>query len=530
SDMVAYYKAQARKERRYKHIEIFDYSISKDYILDKAALIYLAKKGEYKDDYLDRDIFPNENESLVQTKPAKTEEKPAEKPSISDKQANREKIRITMLQATNREKALALAVKLTEEMPDMDYEITSELQSVIQHNKWLGIEIKMPKTPFKGDSDAEVRKSITQLQKAFDGTGYSFNLIRLDKNSVMGQLSFSKDFSTRLNYIRNSKDIWVLFDNNYSNAGSLEFLDPVAKAITKWLNGENVEPFMAGIDPNWDIQFRSIPRVIADKLSAAKEKGENSTSKASTLTESKTINDSKKEDSIQPTSKTPLLDKNNSFMDLVRDGKATAEQFKQSFDDLFANKEAVIAELNTLTKDQLLKKGGYNIQYRYKNDKKSEVAEAVYDSMIAKYALGRGISYGMGKNSYENAVKKMVDDTDQARLDDFAKEYKQMIDDRAKKIAEKAEALKNPQTLEDYRNLVRSKMADGSTRQEAFLSLTPEQRIKYDELEAESTKEAREAKKRALQSTVNTASQTTTGTIIETKHTRDGYDLFVVQL
>ena len=30
-----------------------------------------------------------------------------------------------MLQATNREKALALAVKLTEEMPDMDYEITS---------------------------------------------------------------------------------------------------------------------------------------------------------------------------------------------------------------------------------------------------------------------------------------------------------------------------------------------------------------------------------------------------------------------
>ena len=58
----------------------------------------------------------------------KTEEKPAEKPSISDKQANREKIRITMLQATNREKALALAVKLTEEMPDMDYEITSELQ------------------------------------------------------------------------------------------------------------------------------------------------------------------------------------------------------------------------------------------------------------------------------------------------------------------------------------------------------------------------------------------------------------------
>ena len=62
------------------------------------------------------------------------------------------------------------------------------------------------------------------------------------------------------------------FDNNYSNAGSLEFLDPVAKAITKWLNGENVEPFMAGIDPNWDIQFKSIPRVIAGQIKVPQKK------------------------------------------------------------------------------------------------------------------------------------------------------------------------------------------------------------------------------------------------------------------
>ena len=61
------------------------------------------------------------------------------------------------------------------------------------------------------------------------------------------------------------------------------------------------------------------------------------------------------------------------------------------------------------------------------------------------------------------------------------------------------------------------------------MSLTPEQRIKYDELEAESTKETREAKN-APYNQLLTASQTTTGTIIETKHTRDGYDLFVVQL
>ena len=100
-------------------------------------------------------------------------------------------------------------------------------------------------------------------------------------------------------------------------------------------------------------------------------------------------------------------------MDLVRDGKATAEEFKQYFDDLFANKDAVIAELNTLTKDQLFKEGSYNIQYRYKNDKKSVIAEAVYREMIGRCSLGGTISYGMGKNGYENAVKKLVDGTDQ---------------------------------------------------------------------------------------------------------------------
>ena len=76
-------------------------------------------------------------------------------------------------------------------------------------------------------------------------------------------------------------------------------------------------------------------------------------------------------------------------MDLVRDGKVTTENLKQSFDDLFANKDAVIARIKHLNKDQLFKEGSYNIQYRYKNDKKSVIAEAVYHEMIARYSFGR---------------------------------------------------------------------------------------------------------------------------------------------
>ena len=71
--------------------------------------------------------------------------------------------------------------------------------------------------------------------------------------------------------------------------------------------------------------------------------------------------------------------------------------------------------------------------------------------------------------------------------------------------------------------------SDGKTRAESFLDLTPEQRIRYDELEAESTREAREARKRAAKTEVRAAGQTTSGQIIATKHTRDGYDLWITR-
>ena len=86
------------------------------------------------------------------------------------------------------------------------------------------------------------------------------------------------------------------------------------------------------------------------------------------------------------------------------------------------------------------------------------------------------------------------------------------------------------QTLADFREVLNAKIREGMTRKEAFLTLTPEQRIQYDTLEAESTREAREARKRAQKTEVRSAGQTTAGEIVATKHTRDGYDLFVVKL
>lgn len=233
----------------------------------------------------------------------------------------------------------------------------------------------------------------------------------------------------------------------------------------------------------------------------------------------------------KPASKTPTVDRHEALMKSVREGKATADQFKSAFESLVANKDAVIAELETKTKAELLKAGGYQyFQTRYANEKKADVAQALYRELLDDYSLGDGYSYGMGKNAKEEAVRRIVEATDDAKLKQYAKDRQAAIAEAQAERAAKAAAMDNPQTLADFKAIIAKHIGEGKSAREAFLALTPEQRIQFDTLAAESTREAREARKRERKTEVRAAGQTTGGEIIATKHTRDGYDLFVVQL
>ena len=227
-------------------------------------------------------------------------------------------------------------------------------------------------------------------------------------------------------------------------------------------------------------------------------------------------------------SKTPTIDAHNATMAAVREGKATAEQFKASFESLVASKDAVIAELSTKTKADLLQ--NYGGWMRYSSDTKADIVSKAYQDMVGFYVLGESLTYGMGKGAYEAAVRQRVEATDDAKLQQYVKDLQAEIAEAQAIRAERAAAIENPQTLSDFREAINVKVRDGMTRKEAFLTLTPEQRIKYDTLEAEGTREARETRKRALKTQVRAADQTTGGQIIATKHTKNGYDLFVVQL
>lgn len=218
----------------------------------------------------------------------------------------------------------------------------------------------------------------------------------------------------------------------------------------------------------------------------------------------------------------------------ARSGDITADEFKAAFAAVLNNKDAFVAELSALTKPQLLEKYP-GLQYRYKNEKKADVVKAAYDGLLSRYSLGEGISYSMGKGSYERAIAAMVDGTTDDALAEYAASIKRSADERESARAEALAGMENPETLEDFNRLLRAKAADmgeGVTFQQVRMELPIEHRIKFDELAAEKSRAERASRKTAQQEqSIRAPGEPVTATeIIKTKHTKHGHDLWQFNL
>ncbi|WP_057092015.1 PLxRFG domain-containing protein [Comamonas thiooxydans] len=239
-------------------------------------------------------------------------------------------------------------------------------------------------------------------------------------------------------------------------------------------------------------------------------------------------------------SKQPTLEAHIALMRRVREGKATAAELREGFKRTEGAREALTAELGTMKKAELLRTGGMSFAYRHKDDRKEEIVEALASRVLDEFSLGRNYgpsSYmatmeGIAKHKKikAQALRDLVDSLTDEDISSHAKAIeKSRADDKARSEAQ-AKVLADPQTLEDFHAVMRHHVAKGDSRQDAFLKLTAEQRARYDALEAESTRSAREATKAKRRTEVASAGQTTAGDVIETKHTKHGHDLFVVQL
>ncbi|ROH88014.1 PLxRFG domain-containing protein [Pseudomethylobacillus aquaticus] len=215
----------------------------------------------------------------------------------------------------------------------------------------------------------------------------------------------------------------------------------------------------------------------------------------------------------------------------ILDYKVTADEVKASFNSLIDNKESLLEELGKMTKPELLDRFP-GIGFRYKNERKDRVIEAAYNDMLDDFALRNSISWGMssGLDGYAAGVRAFIEKITDEDVRAYADKVNAARSEREAERQGRNAGMQEPKTLDDFQNLLRSKMGTGLDFKQARLSLSPEQRATFDDLTASKTMAERAGRKENQKTEVRVAGQTVSGQIIETKHTKKGHDLYVVQL
>lgn len=234
----------------------------------------------------------------------------------------------------------------------------------------------------------------------------------------------------------------------------------------------------------------------------------------------------------------PEWDSFADFWNALVDGKSgSIEDVHEAFSTLLDRAEEFKASLSKLKNDQLKRLVGPGSARP--DDKKADLVSKLYDQVLARFTLNKDVpakQWRFGENlekvnrEYNEKLRTLVNGLTAEDLAEFQAQQAKAEAERSAAKAAREQGAADPQTLEDYRIALRAKMEGGMSFLEARMSLTPEQRARFDELAGEASRKDRNYQKDQRATEVRAAGQLVDGKIIETKHTRDGYDLFVVQL
>lgn len=240
----------------------------------------------------------------------------------------------------------------------------------------------------------------------------------------------------------------------------------------------------------------------------------------------------------EPAAEAAPLEAHEKAIDAARAGTATADQLRAGYQRAIAAEAEIKTALSAKKKDELLAAGGAMFAYRNKGEKKPYIVDALYADMLEEYTLGTtgGISYmmgGPGGGTYASAKRAAMDKAMAVLTDEKVKEFAAKVAEaraeRAQQREQKAAALSDPQTLQDYQQLLQDKQDAGMTFPQARMTMTPEQRARFDEMLGAKNRENRAGRK-TEEKKIRVAGQLVDAEIVATKHTQKGHDLFVVQL
>lgn len=202
----------------------------------------------------------------------------------------------------------------------------------------------------------------------------------------------------------------------------------------------------------------------------------------------------------------------NQFRELTGEAKATKQDIQSSFDSLVENKEAVLEQLNKLTKAELLRYVGR------KDLKKPAMVDSAYKTMMSAHVFGDAVMtiFG-GSKSYDEQIAEKVAAQTQEQIETDYERQREARAERDKRKESFVKSLTNPETLAEYKEFIRVR---GKTK------LSAEQLKAYDTLVADSMLEEDKAKPKTVQGEAE-AVETTRA---ETTHAKKGHQLFIVSM
>lgn len=212
-----------------------------------------------------------------------------------------------------------------------------------------------------------------------------------------------------------------------------------------------------------------------------------------------------------------MLSEHKDYVERLKNGDTTPEELNQKFGDVVARKDEVVAYLSKKTKEELAKEFRFFLDSRSKKD---HVIDMAWRNIVGDYNPSDAMTWMPFSETYEQAVAKRVSAATAEDISAYAKKIAEMREERKKRLEEREQAVKDPQTLEQFRIFISVNGVE---------SMSNEQRVRYDSLIADKIKEdtEKEKKQKALVRGVNAG---VSMELKQTKHTKTGEDLYVVTM
>lgn len=175
------------------------------------------------------------------------------------------------------------------------------------------------------------------------------------------------------------------------------------------------------------------------------------------------------------------------FRNLIEHPEAvTPDDVRAALESTLENKESIAQALNKLTKKQL---EPYSGRYVPSDVKKGRLVDNAWDSLVNdfRWLTNKGPTMvTTGGSSIEDLARDAMKGISQADINDYSDSVKKARAERQQRAEAIRSAIDNPQTLDDYRTLIKAKGRD---------SLSQQQAETYDQLLAEQQLEKQKSEK-----------------------------------